>query len=176
MVNYETLMLIRTEITNDEMSNLEKSLDKIISTQKGHVTLFDKWGRYRLSYPVNKQAYGIYVLVRFEAETKVLNTLFSELDTLFKIKFNELVMRHVTTKLNGSSSSVYNKPDPISSHGSSGSSNLDSFIKKNKMEGLIDTKVKSESKKTDEQPVKTTLDKKDEEKKEKTTKEIVAES
>lgn len=139
MVNYETLMLARTEITDDELSGLERQLDKIVSSRKGKMTLFDRWGKYKLAYPVQKNVYGIYVLSRFQVPEAGLGEFFKEIDTLFRIKYNEVVMRHVTTKLDGEVSSSYKHPEPIDSHG--GTSNLDSFIKENKMEGLIDTPV-----------------------------------
>lgn len=143
MVNYETLMLVRTEITGDELSALERSIDKLVSGQKGRMTLFDKWGKYKLAYPVQKNVYGIYLLARYEAPRENLKALFKDIDTLFRIKYNEVVMRHVTMHLEGEVSSVYKHPEPI---GQRGSSNLDSFIKENKMEGLIETPVEKSKK------------------------------
>ena len=63
---YETLLLMSTDVTDDELSMIEKNFDLISSNAKGKVSRFDKWGKYRLAYPVNKSAYGVYVLVRFE--------------------------------------------------------------------------------------------------------------
>lgn len=141
MINYETLMLVCTEITGDEISALESQIDKIVTGKKGQMTLFDKWGKYKLAYPVKKSMYGVYILARYELPEDQLSSFFSDIDTLFRIKYNELVMRHVTLKLADDVSSVYKYPEPIGSHGTS---NLDSFIKENKMKGLIDTPVKKE--------------------------------
>jgi len=143
MVNYETLMLVRTEITGDEAGALESQIDKIVSGKKGSVTLFDKWGKYKLAYPVKKNLYGIYILARYELPVDQVSSCFNELDTLFRIKYNELVLRRVTVRLVGSVSSVYRYPEPIGSHGTS---NLDSFIKENKMKGLIETPVEKSPK------------------------------
>jgi small subunit ribosomal protein S6 len=143
MVNYETLMLVRTEITDDELNALERQLDKLIDDHKGKMMLFDRWGKYKLAYPVQKNVYGIYILVRYQAPKESLGALFKELDTLFKIKYNELVMRHVAKKLDQEASSVYKRPEAIGAHG--GTSNLDSFIKENKMKGLIDTPVEKKA-------------------------------
>lgn len=139
MKGYETFMLVKTEITDDEVGNLERQLDKIVTEFGGKMVLFDKWGKYKLAFPVQKNLYGIYILVRYQVPEKVLKAFFKELDSLFRIKYNELVMRHVTTALKGQVSSVYKRPEAIGSHG--GTSNLDSFIKENKMKGLIDTPV-----------------------------------
>lgn len=144
MINYETLMLVRTEITGDELRALERHFDKLIGDRKGNVILFDRWGKYKLAYPIKKNVYGIYILVRYEIPSEKIQDLFKELDALFKIKYNEIVMRNVTVKLQNKASSIYKHPEPISSHGTS---NLDSFLKENKMEGLIDTSSSKEQEK-----------------------------
>jgi len=144
MTNYETLMLARTEITDDEISSLERQLDKIVSSFKGKMTLFDKWGKYKLAYPVKKNIYGIYILSRYQVPPEVAFDFFKEVDSLFKIKYNELVMRNVTVRLEENVSSVYKYPEPVGAHRTS---NLDSFIKENKMEGLIDTPVEKKEEK-----------------------------
>lgn len=136
MVNYETLMLARTEITDDELRALERHFDKLVADQKGRITLFDRWGKYKLAYPVQKNMYGIYILARYETPSETVDALFKELDTLFRIKYNELVMRHVTMRLEPDVSTIYKYPEAI---GSRGTSDLGTFIKENKMEGLIDT-------------------------------------
>ncbi|MCK4819241.1 30S ribosomal protein S6, partial [bacterium] len=130
MVTYETLMLARTEITDDELRTLERHFDKIVAGQKGRITLFDRWGKYKLAYPVQKKMYGIYLLARYQVSKDVVLPLFKEIDILFKIKYNELVMRHVTTRLDEDVSSVYKYPEPV---GSRGTSDLGSFIKEHKM-------------------------------------------
>ena len=147
MVNYETLMLARTEITNDELSALERQIDKILTARKGKMTVFDRWGKYKLAYPVEKNVYGVYALSRYQVPKEELGEFFKELDTLFRIKYNEVVMRHVNMKLDGEVSSIYKHPEAIDSHG--GTSNLDSFIKENKMEGLIDTPVEKKEAKAE---------------------------
>jgi small subunit ribosomal protein S6 len=162
MINYETLMLARTEITDDELRALERSFDKFVTDQKGKVSVFDKWGKYKLAYPVQKNVYGIYILARYQVDEKAdLKGFFKEIDLLFRIKYNELIMRHVTVRIDGEISLVYKYPEPINSHG--GTSNLDSFIKENKMEGLIDTPVEKKKEISEDKPeesVKETVEKK----------------
>jgi small subunit ribosomal protein S6 len=132
---YETLMLARTQATNDELLNLEKHLDKVVNKAKGKLTLFDKWGKYKLAYPIKKNIYGLYILVRYELPKESVTELFKELSLLFKIKYNDIIIRHVSVKLPQKPSTIYTKPEPISSRGTS---SLDSFLKDNKMESLID--------------------------------------
>src|SRR5690242_20300398 len=112
--NYETLMLARSEITNDELSMLEKQFDKYLTDAKGKVTAFDKWGKYRLAYQVGKNDYGVYVLARYQVPGEKITNMLEELNTFLKIKCNEIVLRHVTKKL-ATASTSYNKPDAIDS-------------------------------------------------------------
>jgi ribosomal protein S6 len=135
MAHYETLLLARTEITKDEVENLEKQFDQLLTDSKGKLNLFDKWGKYKLSYPVNKSIYGVYLFTRYELPKDNADSIFKEINMLFKIKYNDIIKRFVTTKLEGTPSTTYKKPEPIDSRGSS---SLDSFIKEHKMEGLID--------------------------------------
>lgn len=159
MINYETLMLSSTEITDDEINAIEQQMDKLVSSRKGKLSLFDKWGKYKLSYPVRKNMYGIYILVRFQVPEESVDSFFEDLDSFFRIKYNDLIMRHVIIKLGDEVSSIYPKPEPIGSHRTS---NLGSFIKENKMEGLIDTPVEKKEKKEAESKEEKTEERKDE--------------
>ncbi|MBM3887066.1 30S ribosomal protein S6 [Candidatus Dependentiae bacterium] len=136
LVRYETLMLMSTDVTDDELSMIEKNFDLISSNAKGKISRFDKWGKYRLAYPVNKSAYGVYVLVRFELPKETAVKALPEIETLLKIKCNEIVWRHVTVKLQPNAPQTYHKPEPVDV---ARSSNIDSLLKENKMGNLLDS-------------------------------------
>src|SRR4029078_1241428 len=70
MTRYETLLLTIPEITEDESSKLESHIVQTINKAHGALISAERWGKYRLAYPVNKQEYGIYFLVRFEVDEK----------------------------------------------------------------------------------------------------------
>jgi small subunit ribosomal protein S6 len=133
---YETLMLVSTDVTDDELTLIEKNFDLISSNAKGKVSRFDKWGKYRLAYPVNKSAYGVYVLVRFELPKETAPKALPEIETLLKIKCSEIVWRHVTTALRADAPQTYHKPEPVDV---ARTSNLDSLLKENKMGNLLDS-------------------------------------
>lgn len=136
LMRYETLMLVSTDITDDELSLIEKNFDLISSNAKGKVSRFDKWGKYRLAYPVNKSAYGVYVLVRFELPKETAPKALPEIETLLKIKCSEIVWRHVTVKLKPNAPQTYHKPEPVDV---ARSSNIDSLLKENKVGNLLDS-------------------------------------
>ncbi len=138
MVKYETLMLLRTEITGDELAIIEQQFEDLVAQASGSMVCFDKWGKYRLAYPVQKSDYGIYVLARYRVPQGALVLLAKELSLFFKIKCSDVVMRFVTVKLDDDVPIAYIKPEPVDS---GGRKNLDMFIKENKMEGIIGTDV-----------------------------------
>lgn len=136
MVRYETLILARPEITEDELAHIEQFFYKHIPDSKGKVSIFDKWGKYPLAYPIKKNTYGTYVLVRYELNDDMLNTFAQELDSFFKIKCNEYVLRSATVKLKANAPTTYIKPESLET---TRSTSVESFLKDNKMEGLLNT-------------------------------------
>ncbi len=114
MKHYETLFLLRTDSTEDKVQTLEKGIYDAVKSAGGEVVSFEKWGRYKLAYPVNKQNYGIYILSRYNLPRDKTKTFFQEFDHNIKVKCSDFVMRHVNVLLPASkANSSYNKPDPI---------------------------------------------------------------
>lgn len=111
MYRYEILMLTIPEITKDEASTLEFQVDKLINKFKGSIISFERWGKYRLAYPVRKNDYGVYFLVRFEAEDK--QSIVNDLNTLFSVKFSDIVMRNLVSLLETHQSLEYQKPPSL---------------------------------------------------------------
>lgn len=149
MLLYETLILSNTHITKDELEMLENYFDTLTSNFKGKVKSFDRWGKYHLAYPIKKNDYGFYALSRYEIPEGEGSKFFKELDTFFKIKCNDIVLRNVTIKLDPKTTPVeYKRPEPVDSR----SNNLDTFLKKNKMEGILNSDIskKNEQKKSTE--------------------------
>lgn len=131
---YETLMLTVPEITQDETKRLEKEFDRLVADAKGTTLSFERWGKYHLAYPVQKNDYGVYFLVRYEVPegSKVQD----ELKSLFTIKVNTFVMRSVTTSLDPKGSLAYQRPKSLEeSPGTRG--DVKDFLKEHKMEGLL---------------------------------------
>ena len=54
MLRYEILFLTVPEITGDEVEAVKELFTKSIRTSKGDLLAFDRWGKYRLAYPVKK--------------------------------------------------------------------------------------------------------------------------
>ena len=65
MARYEILMLTIPEVTEDEIKGIDPQILGILRVAKGSLVSFERWGKYRLCYPVKKNEYGVYFLVRF---------------------------------------------------------------------------------------------------------------
>lgn len=138
MTRYEILMLATPAITQDEAGAIEKNLEGMIKKAKGEVISFERWGKCRLSYPVRHNDYGVYFLTRFEVEKNA--QLFEEIKTAFAVKHNEIVMRHVLVKLDEEQSLEYRRPQTVED---APTRDVDSFLRENKMEGLISSDKKT---------------------------------
>jgi len=133
LTRYETLFLAGTEITEDDMSMIEKHIDTQVSEKKGKLGSFDKWGKYMLAYPVNKNTHGVFVLARYEIPDTQASTFMKDLELFFKIKCSDIILRHVNIKLDQDAPAAYAKPEPIDI---SRASSLE-FLKDNKIENLL---------------------------------------
>jgi small subunit ribosomal protein S6 len=133
MIRYEILLLAVPHITQEEEKNLEKGLDALVRQYKGSIISVDRWGKCRLAYSILKNDYGVYILVRFELE-KVEQELLAEIKQLLAVKYNEIIMRHTVVRLAPGQKLEYKRPLSVEE---TPTRNVDSFMRENKMEGLI---------------------------------------
>ena len=112
-VRYELLMLAAPEITKDETADLEKQLDQYVKKADATTISFERWGKYRLSFAVNKNDYGVYFLARFEGETAKMKDLLASLESLLKFKLNMIVLRYMITRLPDQGSIEYQRPESL---------------------------------------------------------------
>ncbi len=132
MNRYEALMLTVPEITADEAKSIEQQFDRLVADKKGSIISFEKWGKFRLAYPVKKNEYGVYFLARFEsAQPEVVE----EVKNLLEVKLHELIMRSMMTKLGAKQSLVYQRPQSLEE---APAREVGSFLKENRMDHLSD--------------------------------------
>jgi small subunit ribosomal protein S6 len=132
MNRYETLVLAVPEITQDEIKSVETELDRIIRANKGSLISFERWGKYRLAYPVKKNEYGVYCLVRFEMPAGT--SLLKDIDALFVVKLNDIVMRNMITVLDPNQSLAYQRPKSLED---SPSREVGGFLKDDRSDRLM---------------------------------------
>lgn len=130
MIRYEILLLSVPEITTDEAKSIQDNFEQILNDNKALVISFERWGKYRLSYPVKKNDYGIYFLIRFEVGSpEKLQKLLNDISMLIAVKLNELVMRYVICKLNPKTPLSYHRPESLEE---APGSNIDNILKEKK--------------------------------------------
>lgn len=77
---YETVMVISTKISDEEIQQIVEKFKKLIEDNATLETV-DDWGKRRLAYPIDYQNEGYYVLFRFESKPDFP----AELDRVYNI-------------------------------------------------------------------------------------------
>ncbi|MDR2946991.1 MAG: 30S ribosomal protein S6 [Candidatus Adiutrix sp.] len=90
---YETLILLAPNLEATVMETFKNKVDGILSAGKGQLVKFEDWGRRRLSYPVQKEMFGHYLLYDFQGSP----ALASELER--NLKIDEKVFKYLTLVL-----------------------------------------------------------------------------
>ena len=111
MRRYEILLLTVPEITADEVKSIETQVEKLIKQVNGSIILFDRWGKYKLAYPVRKNEYGVYYLFRFEIPQDAI--VLEDLKALLKVKLYSVIMRHMVSVLELSAGTAYQRPPSL---------------------------------------------------------------
>jgi len=111
MVRYEGLLLAYPQIAQTDIENLEAAINKIIHEKEGSVLSFERWGKYRLAYPVSKNEYGVYFLVRFDIPEKT--SALTDLKMLFETKLNTIILRNLFTRLSFDQPLAYQRPKSL---------------------------------------------------------------
>ncbi|MBR3356471.1 MAG: 30S ribosomal protein S6 [Solobacterium sp.] len=92
MRKYEVMYIIKDSVEADKRAELIEALAEIITREGGNVTKTDEWGMRDFAYEIDDMTKGYYVVVKFEADNKVVN----EFDRLMRINPN--VVRFMITR------------------------------------------------------------------------------
>ncbi|NBV40822.1 30S ribosomal protein S6 [bacterium] len=125
MLRYEVLFLTVPEITSSETDAVKDYFSKSIRDVKGTMLAFDRWGKYRLSYPVNKNDYGVYFLLRLDVAQEQRDALLEAINSAFTFKFNNLIVKNVVTRLADNEPAEYKRPESLEE----AATNVDALIK-----------------------------------------------
>lgn len=98
---YEILYIINPNFEKDKINSTIVEVTRKLEETKSKIINHYIWGKKRLSYPINNQKYGTYVLLQFEDGDRVK---MDDFDTWMKLE--NLIMRHITIKLD-------NRPEVI---------------------------------------------------------------
>ena len=72
MKRYEVIVIVKSELTEEDITALIERCQTIITDRKGVIAKVDKWGKRRLAYEINKQKDGFYFLIDFAGDGPIV--------------------------------------------------------------------------------------------------------
>jgi small subunit ribosomal protein S6 len=82
MTVYETICIVKTSVSDDEVSTLIAKIRGVIEKHGGEVLKVENWGKKKLAYEVRKEKKGTYVLQRFRGPGPVI----AELERQYRVE------------------------------------------------------------------------------------------
>ena len=93
MLQYETVFIADPTYTDEEVDELIKGYEQVVTAAGGKSVKIEKWGKRRLAYSIRHHEEGIYVLMTLECPA----TLVKELDRRFRM--NDRILRHMAVRV-----------------------------------------------------------------------------
>ena len=92
MNKYEIMFIVKADIAEEEVANVVKSFESIITDMGGKILNSKDLGQKKLAYEIEKQVRGYYHLLNVECESKAVK----EFDR--KALIDERIVRHLIIK------------------------------------------------------------------------------
>ena len=73
--SYETLMIIRQSLEEEEAKAVLDDISALITREGGTIKGVDLWGLRRLEYPIDREESGHYAVINFSSEAGVVKEL-----------------------------------------------------------------------------------------------------
>ena len=90
---YESTFIVRQDMSLNDVEKLTENFSKIITDNGGQVAYTEYWGLRNLSYIINKNKKGHYVMFSLDAPSSAVD----EMERLMRL--NEDVLRNATFKV-----------------------------------------------------------------------------
>lgn len=113
MVRYETLLLTTPDLSTELAEQLESQLEAVLREHGGVLLSYDRWGKYYLAYPIQKNDYGIYFLARFELDPARKTDALEAIRLFYAVRHAETVFRHITKALDSEAPLMYARPQSL---------------------------------------------------------------
>jgi small subunit ribosomal protein S6 len=92
MTNYETIMILKASLTDEEAGRVVAKVRGIIEKGGGEIAKVEPWGKKKLAYEVRKEKKGLYVFVRFRGPA----SLVAELERQYRLE--DTIIKFLTVK------------------------------------------------------------------------------
>ena len=89
---YETVLIIDPAVDEAGVDKQVEKYSALIKNNQGEIVLVEKWGRRKMTYPINSRREGFYVCLQFNSPA----SLPAELNR--NIRLDESIIRHLTIK------------------------------------------------------------------------------
>ena len=93
MAFYESVIIIRPELSSSQVDNIISNLDEILNSQSGEIKKKEYWGLRTLAYKIKKNKKGHYYMINIECNSAAI----FELERQMKI--NEDIIRFLSLKI-----------------------------------------------------------------------------
>ena len=90
---YETMYVIHPALQAGRLEDIVNSVDSKIESLKGEKLFFENWGKKKLSYAIDKQKYGTYVLIQFSMNGEGIKELTNEFE------HNSNILRYLINRI-----------------------------------------------------------------------------
>ena len=94
MSHYETMYIAHPALEGGRLKDLILSVEQSMSQLGGSTHIINVWGKKKLAYPINKEKYGIYILLQFENEGS------NNKEFNLGLEHNPNILAYLTTKIN----------------------------------------------------------------------------
>jgi small subunit ribosomal protein S6 len=93
MRTYETIFIVHPDMVGEQYAAVVEKFKGVLTDQGAEILKVEEWGTRKLAYPVKKQGRGTYVLVAYEAGSKVI----AEFER--RMRLDESVIKFLTVHL-----------------------------------------------------------------------------
>ena len=118
MAFYESVSILRQDISSSEVDKITDELANFITDNKGEIVKTEYWGLRNLAYKIGNNKKGHYVFLGLSANSTVINEMKR------KMKLNENIIRFINIRVD----SISSEPSHI-------------LKSKNSEEGIVDVTI-----------------------------------
>ena len=93
MNHYETVYIIHPALQEGRLNDIVIKFHNKLEKLKGKILYVENWGKKKLSYPIDKQKYGTYILCQYSLNGEFIKDVSQEL------ALSPNVLRYLTTKI-----------------------------------------------------------------------------
>lgn len=92
MRRYETIIIIRPNVGEDDITGIIDKTTGIIESNDGSIVDVDRWGLKKLAYLIKKEQQGYYVYIEYAGKPEAV----AEMERIYRI--DEKVLKFMTIK------------------------------------------------------------------------------